>query len=89
MDLLIDGRDEQGRGATVDVSNPATEELLASLHRADIEQVDRAVAARRTFEGGRWTDLTPKHLQIEWFRAESCEWGVHEFMETQYLQGPI
>ena len=60
--LLIDGERVDGAaGATFDVFNPATGELLAQVAEARAEDVDRAVqAARRAFESGPWHDMKPK-----------------------------
>ncbi|HEY1710133.1 MAG TPA: aldehyde dehydrogenase family protein [Rhizomicrobium sp.] len=44
--LLIDGRLEDG-ATTMDVINPATEEVLSACPRADKTQLDRAVAAAK------------------------------------------
>lgn len=44
--MLIDGRLEDGAG-TIDVINPATEEVLAPCPRASKEQLERAVAAAK------------------------------------------
>ncbi len=52
-DLLIDGQwVSSSDGETIDNVNPATEEILASVQSASVQDVDRAVrAARRAFEG--------------------------------------
>jgi len=51
--LLIDGALEDGH-STMDVVNPATEEVLASCPRADKVQLDHAVAAaKKAF--GTWS----------------------------------
>src|SRR6202049_241418 len=59
--LLIDGKFEQAAsGKTFDTVNPATGEVLASVAEGDAEDVDRAVrAARRAFENGPWSRMTP------------------------------
>jgi phenylacetaldehyde dehydrogenase len=59
--LLIDGeRVDSAEGATFDIFNPATGELLAQVSEARGEDVDRAVkAARRAFETGPWRSMKP------------------------------
>jgi acyl-CoA reductase-like NAD-dependent aldehyde dehydrogenase len=55
--LLIGSRDVQPEGETWDVLNPATEEVLAEVGGASLEQVDAAVdAARGAFPG--WAALS-------------------------------
>src|SRR5688572_22521797 len=45
--------------ATIDVIDPATEEVIARVPSADAEDVDRAVrAARAAFDEGPWKDAT-------------------------------
>jgi acyl-CoA reductase-like NAD-dependent aldehyde dehydrogenase len=60
--LVIDGeeRDRSTSGATFTTVDPATEETLGEIPRADEEDVASAVmAARRAFDDGRWSDLPP------------------------------
>lgn len=59
--LLVDGKFEQAAsGRTFDTLNPATGEILAAVAEGDQPDIDRAVdAARRAFEGGPWTRMTP------------------------------
>ncbi|MDO9407751.1 aldehyde dehydrogenase family protein [Patulibacter sp.] len=67
--LLIDGdRVDAAEGATFDVFNPATGELLAKVAEARAEDVDRAVkAARRAFESGPWRDMKPaERARVIW-----------------------
>src|SRR5262245_62662490 len=55
--LLIDGKDEQPAGATWEVVNPATEDVIATVGGASSAQVDEAVAAaRRAFPA--WAALS-------------------------------
>ncbi len=47
-------------GETLDVYNPATDEVIAHVPAGNQEDVDRAVkAARRAFEEGPWARMTP------------------------------
>jgi betaine-aldehyde dehydrogenase len=62
--LYIDGRFVDAHGAshdaqTIDVINPATQEVIASVPDAGPADVDAAVAAaRRAFESAAWRDMT-------------------------------
>jgi acyl-CoA reductase-like NAD-dependent aldehyde dehydrogenase len=48
------------RGIPVQVVNPATEETIAELEQADVEEADAAVArAKAAFPGWRAVDVTP------------------------------
>ncbi len=48
-------------GATLEVVNPATEEVIASVSSADDSDVDAAVAAARScFESDEWRALSPR-----------------------------
>ncbi|MGA8667734.1 MAG: aldehyde dehydrogenase family protein, partial [Candidatus Dormiibacterota bacterium] len=59
--LLINGKFEQAEsGKTFDTLNPATDTALASVAEGDAHDIDRAVrAARRAFENGPWSRMTP------------------------------
>ncbi|TPQ33980.1 aldehyde dehydrogenase [Cupriavidus pinatubonensis] len=47
-------------GETIDVENPATEELIARVPRSGVEDIDRAVrVARATFESRAWNRMRP------------------------------
>jgi len=61
-ELYIDREWSQATsGATIDVINPATEEVLASVAHAQPADVDAAVgAARRALESDAWRDLSPR-----------------------------
>ena len=57
-------------GATVEVGNPATEEVLAEVPEAGPEDVDRAVAAARAcFESDAWRGLSPRKRGTLLYRA--------------------
>ncbi|MDF1563332.1 MAG: aldehyde dehydrogenase family protein [Deltaproteobacteria bacterium] len=57
--LFIDGAfRDAASGATLEVIEPATEEVLAEVQAAGAAEVDLAVtAARRAFDDGRWSGL--------------------------------
>ena len=53
--LLIGNEWVEASGGTLDVLNPATEEKIAEIALATLEDVDRAVAAARAaFDSGEW-----------------------------------
>jgi betaine-aldehyde dehydrogenase len=58
--LYIDGAFVEPHSTrTIDVINPATQELIAIVPDGDDEDIDRAVrAARRTFDSDLWRDVT-------------------------------
>jgi aldehyde dehydrogenase (NAD+)/betaine-aldehyde dehydrogenase len=56
--LIVDGLDVAGDGPSFDVPDPSTEEVLAEVAAASVDQVDRAVrAARRAFDHGTWATM--------------------------------
>src|SRR5580658_8570858 len=59
--LFIDGEwTEAASGKTFETPNPATGETLANVAEGDAEDINRAVrAARRAFESGPWSRMTP------------------------------
>lgn len=80
--LFIDGvwRDAQD-GATFEVVNPATGEVLTSVASASAADVDAAVqAARRQFDDGPWSRLSgPERGKLLWRIAELIE-GDAEYL---------
>jgi len=59
--LFINGRwSDSASGKTFETPNPATGETLARVAEGEAEDIDRAVkAARRAFETGPWSRMTP------------------------------
>ena len=59
--LFINGQwADAASGKTFATPNPATGETLANIAEGDAEDIDRAVrAARRAFEEGPWSKMTP------------------------------
>src|SRR3954463_1068766 len=53
---FVDGCEiEAGRGAMIDVRNPATGEVIAKIPNSTAEDIDRAMkSARAAFEGKAW-----------------------------------
>ncbi|AQV94086.1 aldehyde dehydrogenase [Cupriavidus necator] len=63
--MLIDGQWVAGStGATLDVVNPASEEIIAKVPAGDAHDIDRAVkAAQRAFESVAWSKMRPAERQ--------------------------
>lgn len=59
--LVIDGQQvDAAEGATFETISPANNEAVGRIAKAGIEDVNRAVAAaRRAFDDGRWSKMTP------------------------------
>ncbi|MBS45664.1 MAG: betaine-aldehyde dehydrogenase [Nocardioides sp.] len=58
LPLLVDGAEVTGRGAVLEVIDPATEEVVTEVRAADAAQVDEAVAAaRRAFVSPAWAEI--------------------------------
>ena len=59
--LFIDGQwIDAASGKTFETPNPATGETLANVAEGDAEEINRAVsAARKAFESGPWSRMTP------------------------------
>lgn len=78
----VDGID----GGRLDVFNPATEELLATVAAATEPDVDRAVvAAQRAFDG-EWSEMTPSWRgSLIWNLAERLEAAAEQFTIVETL----
>src|SRR5690348_5731039 len=63
--MLIDGRWVAGSsGATFNVVNPASEEIIAQVPFGDAHDIDRAVkAAQRAFESAAWSKMRSAERQ--------------------------
>ncbi|MEE8580499.1 MAG: aldehyde dehydrogenase family protein [Myxococcota bacterium] len=86
--LLIAGRFEPAQsGETFAVENPANEETIAQVARGGAADVDAAVrAARRAFEEGPWTRLTPSERgQLIWRLADAIETHSEDFAQLECL----
>ncbi|GAB7528571.1 aldehyde dehydrogenase [Pseudomonas sp. 3A(2025)] len=74
-------------GKTFATTNPATGELLANVAAGASEDVDVAVAAaKRAFEDGRWSKLSPgqrKHILLAF--AQLLEDNAHELAVLESL----
>lgn len=86
--LLIDGAwTDSASGETLEVVNPADGGVIASIPAGDKPDIDRAVAAaRRAFDGGAWTTITPgERAKILWRIADLIEARQEEFAELETL----
>ncbi|NDV07650.1 aldehyde dehydrogenase family protein [Rhodococcus sp. IEGM 248] len=84
LSLLIDGQLTEGRGDRIDVIDPATEEVVASVGAADKAQAALAVAsARAAFETGPWASASPAERGALITRiADGIEKRRDEFVNT-------
>src|SRR5258708_5221135 len=54
-EIFVDGRWIRGQGGRIDITNPATEEVIGAALDASPAEMRRAVAvARRSFDAGDW-----------------------------------
>ncbi len=86
--LLIDGAwiDAAG-GTTLDVLNPATTETIAKVAEGKAEDIRRAVAAaRRAFDSGPWSRLTPSERgKLIWRIGDLIEQHNDELAQLETL----
>jgi len=84
LSLLIGGEMTEGRGETLDVVDPATERVVATIAGADAAQADLAVtSAREAFEAGPWSSATPAERSALINRiADGIEKRRDEFVNT-------
>ncbi len=85
---FIGGEYVDGAGARIEVRNPATGDLLASVPDATIDDVNRAVAAARaSFEAGAWRGKDPSEKErILWRLAELMESHKDELAGIESLE---
>ncbi|MFW5488286.1 MAG: aminobutyraldehyde dehydrogenase [Desulfovibrio sp.] len=86
MKLWINGEwTDSADGATVEVENPATGEIVASVAKAGEKDVLKAVAAAKTaFEDGRWSGLTPAdRARALWKLADLLEGRMEDFARVE------
>jgi aldehyde dehydrogenase (NAD+) len=73
-------------GQTFDAINPATEEVIASVARGTVEDVDDAVGAARKAFSGPWRLLKPEErAQLLYRVARALEGRLDEFAELETL----
>ena len=86
--LLIDGKWVDAKsGQTFPVYNPATGEVLDECAAGEKADIDLAVkAARRAFEQGPWSRLTPgQRGRLIWKLADLLESHLDEFAQIESL----
>jgi phenylacetaldehyde dehydrogenase len=86
--LFIDGRwADAASGRTFETPNPATGDTLAWVAEGDAEDIDRAVkAARRAFEEGPWSRMTPSERgRIIWRIGDLILQHVDELAQLESL----
>jgi phenylacetaldehyde dehydrogenase len=86
--MLIDGDwVDSASGETLDVYNPATEEVIAHVPAGNHEDIDRAVAAaRRAFETRAWMSKTPSERgRIIWKIGDLLLEHLEEFAQLEAL----
>jgi aldehyde dehydrogenase (NAD+) len=91
--LLIGGEwRTAGSGATIDVINPATEDVIATVASADRADVDAAVAAARAALDGPWGNLSARERgRLLWKLGERLMERADEVarLETLHNGKPI
>lgn len=85
--LFIDGRWQPSHNREVfETVNPATEEVLAQVPRADAQDVDAAVQAARRALKGDWSEITPPERGRLLYRlAQTIELHRDELAELETL----
>jgi acyl-CoA reductase-like NAD-dependent aldehyde dehydrogenase len=86
--LFIDGRwSDAASGNRLTTLNPATGQPLAEIAAAEAVDIEKAVAAaRRAFDDGRWTGLTPmQRSRILWRVGELIERDAEELALIETL----
>jgi betaine-aldehyde dehydrogenase len=91
--MFINGEWVPGSGDTMEIVNPATEEVVHRVPVATEADVDRAVrAAREAFEDGRWSGLGAGERALYLYRlADILEGRIEELarIETEATGKPI
>jgi aldehyde dehydrogenase (NAD+) len=84
LPLLVGGSLVQGRGALLEVQDPATEQIVARIAAADAGQVDQAVAAARAaFDHGSWPRMSGAERKVAIHRfADVYESYVEQFADA-------
>lgn len=88
--LFIDGNwNESTDGSLTDVYNPSSGEVITQAASATLKDCELAVsAARRTFDRGDWTGLTPAERgKILWQLGDLLEAHADEIAELEMLDG--
>ncbi len=65
------------KGKTFEVKNPATQEVIANVHEATKEDIDRACrTAREAFENGPWRTMPLSERCKELDEWHKLSWNV-------------
>jgi aminobutyraldehyde dehydrogenase len=85
--MLIDGAFVEGEGDAETILNPATGEVLATVHEASADQLHKAVsAAHRAFDAGGWRDTTPMERSRMLLKlADAIEARAEDFARLESL----
>jgi phenylacetaldehyde dehydrogenase len=86
--LFINGEWVDARsGKTIDVINPATAQVIATVQAGDASDIDLAVkAARKAFESGPWPSMPPgARAKLMWKLAEAFEAAGDEIAAVETL----
>ncbi len=87
--MLIDGQWVAARtGRELEVRDPGTGQVVGSVPEAGVEDVDDAVlSARRAFDEGRWTRLSPQQRGVVmWRAADLIESRIDEIADLESLE---
>jgi phenylacetaldehyde dehydrogenase len=79
--LFIDGKwVDSDSGKTIDVTNPATGQVIAKIQAGTAADIDKAVkAARKAFETGAWPAMNgTERAKLLWKLADALEANVDE-----------
>ena len=86
--LLVDGKWRcASSGAVSDIYNPSSGEVIARAASATEEDAEQAIAAaRRSFDAGSWTGMTPAQRgKILWRIADLMEQHADQLAELEML----
>ena len=86
--ILVDGQWRlSGDDATTDIYNPSTGEIIGQAAAATLDDAEAAVmAARRSFDNGDWTRLTPAQRgKILWRVGDLLEQHADEIAELEMI----
>lgn len=86
--MLIDGKWVAAKsGKTIDVEDPATQQIIASVPAGSAADIDAAVrAARLAFDKGPWSRISPAdRSRLIWKLADLLETHADEFAELETI----
>ena len=85
--LLIDGQWVDGAaGDTIEIEDPASEDIIGEVAIGGAEDIDRAVAAARTALKGEWAKLTSyDRSNLIWRLADALEASLNLATELEVL----